>query len=257
MLFRSEAVKRGVLASGALPIDFPTISLGEIFLNPTSLMFRNMMSMDVEEMIRAQPMDSVVLIGGCDKTVPAQLMGAASADIPAIQLVTGPMMTGRFDGERLGACTDCRRFWGSFRAGKITSEVINQVESRLATTTGTCAVMGTASTMACISEALGMSLPGTAAIPAIHADRLRAAEASGRLAAQMALGHAQPIRPSEVITEKSVENAIRVLLSVGGSTNAIIHLTAIAGRLNIPISDRKSTRLNSSHTDISRMPSSA
>ncbi len=239
-----EAVKRGVLAAGALPIDFPTISLGEIFLSPTSLMFRNLMSMDVEEMTRAQPMDSVVLIGGCDKTVPAQLMGAASANIPAIQLVTGPMMTGRFEGERLGACTDCRRFWGSFRAGKISEEVISDVESRLATTSGTCAVMGTASTMACIAEALGMSLPGTAAIPAVHADRLRAAEASGTLAARMALGQIAPIKPDQIITQKSVENALRVLLAIGGSTNAIIHLTAIAGRLNIPISLKRLNELS-------------
>lgn len=231
-----DAVKRGVLAAGALPIDFPTISLGEVFLNPTSLMFRNLMSMDVEEMVRAQPMDSVVMIGGCDKTVPAQLMGAASVNVPAIQLVTGPMMTGRHKGERLGACTDCRRFWGNFRAGKIEREEIDVVESRLATTAGTCAVMGTASTMACIAEALGMSLPGSAAIPAVHADRLRAAEASGTLAARMALGQVPIVRPSDVITPKSIENALRVLLALGGSTNAIIHLTAIAGRLNIPIS---------------------
>ena len=228
-----EAVKRGVLAAGALPIDFPTISLGEVFLNPTSMMFRNLMSMDVEEMVRAQPMDAVVMIGGCDKTVPAQLMGAASANIPAIQLVTGPMMTGRHKGERLGACTDCRRYWGNFRADKISRDEIDLVEGRLATTAGTCAVMGTASTMACIAEALGMSLPGTAAIPAVHADRLRAAEASGTAAVRMVQN---PIRPSQVITPQSVENALRVLLALGGSTNAIIHLTAIAGRLNIPIS---------------------
>ncbi len=228
-----DAVRRGVLAAGALPIDFPTISLGESFLKPTSLMFRNLMSMDVEEMVRAQPMDAVVLIGGCDKTVPAQLMGAASADVPAIQLVTGPMMTGRHRGERLGACTDCRRFWGSFRAGKTTAIEIEQVEGRLATTAGTCAVMGTASTMACIAEALGMSLPGTATIPAVHADRLRAAEASGTAAVRMLRN---PIRPSQVITPKSVENAMRVLLALGGSTNAIIHLTAIAGRAGVPVS---------------------
>ena len=228
-----EAVKRGVLAAGGLPIEFPTISLGEVFLNPTSLMFRNLMSMDVEEMVRAQPMDSVVLIGGCDKTVPAQLMGAAAADVPAIQLVTGPMMTGRHEGERLGACTDCRRFWGSYRAGKIERKTIDLVEGRLATTAGTCAVMGTASTMACIAETLGMSLPGTAAIPAVHADRLRAAEASGAHAVRLIQN---PIRPSQVITTKSVQNALRVLLALGGSTNAIIHLTAIAGRLGIPVS---------------------
>jgi dihydroxy-acid dehydratase len=227
-----EAVKRGVLAAGALPLEFPTISLGEVFLNPTSLKFRNLMAMDSEEMIRAQPMDAVVLMGGCDKTVPAQLMGAASADLPAIQLVAGPMMTSRHGDERLGACTDCRRFWGKYRAGDIDTQEIGAIEGRLATTAGTCAVMGTASTMACIAEALGMSLPGTAAIPAVHADRLRAAEASGEVAVRLI---ENPIRPSQVITRASVENALRVLLALGGSTNAIIHLTAIAGRLGIDV----------------------
>lgn len=228
-----DAVKRGVLTGGGLPVEFPTISLGEVFLSPTSLKFRNLMAMDTEEMIRAQPMDAVVLMGGCDKTVPAQLMGAMSADIPAIQLVAGPMMTSKYEGERLGACTDCRRFWGKFRAGEIGGDAIEQVEKRLATTSGTCAVMGTASTMACIAETLGISLPGTAAIPSVHADRLRAAEATG-LAAMRMIEH--PIRPSEIVTAKSVENAMRVLLAIGGSTNAIIHLTAIAGRLGITVS---------------------
>ncbi len=227
-----EAVKRGVLASGALPVEFPTISLGEVFLSPTSLKFRNLMSMDTEEMIRAQPMDSVVLMGGCDKTVPAQLMGAASANLPAVQIVAGPMMTSKYQGERLGACTDCRRFWGKYRAGDIDQATIKDVEGRLATTAGTCAVMGTASTMACIAETLGMSLPGTAAIPAVHADRLRAAEATGEAAVRLIHN---PVTPAEVITRDSVENALRVLLALGGSTNAIIHLTAIAGRCGIDI----------------------
>jgi dihydroxy-acid dehydratase len=227
-----EAVKRGVLAAGALPVEFPTISLGEVFLNPTSLKFRNLMSMDTEEMIRAQPMDAVVLMGGCDKTVPAQLMGAASADLPAIQIVAGPMMTSRHGGERLGACTDCRRFWAKYRAGEVDAEEIGRIEMRLATTAGTCAVMGTASTMACIAEALGMTLPGTAAIPAVHADRLRAAEATGATAVRLI---ETGIRPSQVITRASVGNALRVLLALGGSTNAIIHLTAIAGRLGIDL----------------------
>ncbi|HVY06821.1 MAG TPA: dihydroxy-acid dehydratase [Burkholderiales bacterium] len=229
-----EAVKRGVLKSGGLPIDFPTISLGEVFLSPTSLMFRNLMAIDVEEMVRAQPMDSVVLIGGCDKTVPAQLMGAISADVPAIQLVTGPMMAMPFHGERLGACTDCRRFWGKYRAGEVSDAGIDEIEGNLATTAGTCAVMGTASTMACIAEALGMSLPDTAAIPAVHADRIRAAEATGVAAMEM-IAKKGP-RPSEIVTEKSVENALRVLLAIGGSTNAIIHLTAIAGRRGVRVS---------------------
>ena len=228
-----EAVSRGVLAAGALPRAFPTISLGEVFLNPTSMMYRNLMAMDTEEMIGAQPMDAVVLIGGCDKTVPAQLMGAASAGLPAIQLVTGPMSTGRHKGQRLGACTDCRGFWAKYRAGSVDSDEIETVEGRLSVTAGTCAVMGTASTMACITEALGMSLPGTAAIPAVHADRLVAAEETGKAAVRLIESR---ITPRQVITEKSVENAIRVLMAVGGSTNAIVHLTAIAGRLGIKVS---------------------
>ena len=233
-----EAVSRGVLASGALPRPFPTTSLGEVFLSPTSMVYRNLMSMDTEEMVRAQPMDAVVLIGGCDKTVPAQLMGAASADVPSIQLVTGPMSTGRHRGERLGACTDCRRFWSRYRAGEIDKDEIDRVEVRLASTAGTCAVMGTASTMAIIAEVLGMSLPGTAAIPAVAAERLVAAEESGKAAVSML---SNPIKPSEIITEKSVENALRVLMAVSGSTNAVLHLAAVAGRRGIRISD---SRLN-------------
>jgi dihydroxy-acid dehydratase len=238
-----EAVKRGVLAAGGLPLEFPTVSLGEVFLSPTSMMFRNLMSMDVEEMVRAQPMDAVVLMGGCDKTVPAQLMGAASADVPAVQLLAGPMMPTSFRGERLGACTDCRRFWALHRAGKVDQRGIEEVEGNLATTAGTCAVMGTASTMASLAEALGMTLPGTAAIPAVHADRLRAAEASGRRAAEMARA---PVRPSQVITQKSIDNALRVLLAIGGSTNAIVHLTAIAGRVGAKLELARLNRLSDS-----------
>jgi dihydroxy-acid dehydratase len=228
-----DAVTRGVLAAGALPIAFPTISLGEVFLEPTSMLYRNLMSMDVEEMVRAQPMDAVVLVGGCDKTVPAQLMGAASAGVPAIQLVAGPMMTGRHEGERLGACTDCRRFWAKYRAGDVTPEAIETIEGRLATTAGTCAVMGTASTMACLAETLGMTLPGTAAIPAVHADRLRAAEATGEAAVALIRSG---LTPDRILTPASFENALRVLLAIGGSTNALIHLTAIAGRVGVDLS---------------------
>jgi dihydroxy-acid dehydratase len=238
-----DAVKRGVLAAGGLPIEFPTVSLGEVFLHPTSMMFRNLMSIDVEEMIRAQPMDAVVLVGGCDKTVPAQLMGAASADVPAVQLLAGPMMPASFHGERLGACTDCRRFWAMHRAGKVDAAGIDEVEGNLATTAGTCAVMGTASTMASIAEALGMALPGSAAIPAVHADRLRAAEASGRRAVELVHN---PIRPSQVITPKSVENAVRVLLAIGGSTNGIVHLTAIAGRAGVKVDLNRLNELSDS-----------
>ncbi|MEZ8128990.1 dihydroxy-acid dehydratase [Enterovibrio norvegicus] len=231
-----DAVSRGILAAGALPRPFPTISLGEVFLSPTSMVYRNLMAMDTEEMVRAQPMDAVVLIGGCDKTVPAQLMGAASANIPAIQLVTGPMSTGRHRGERLGACTDCRRFWGKYRASEIDTAEITEIEGKLSTTSGTCGVMGTASTMACIAETLGMSLPDTAAIPSVHSERLVAAEASGQAIVQLI---DNPILPSEIITEKSVENAFRVLMAISGSTNAIVHLTAVAGRLGIKISDER------------------
>ena len=228
-----EAVKRGVLASGALPIPFPMISLGEVFLSPTSMVYRNLMAMAVEEMIRAQPMDTVVLMGGCDKTVPALVMGGVSAGKPGVLLVAGPMMTGRYKRERLGACTDCRRFWAQYRAGNVSQQEIDQIEGNLAVTSGTCAVMGTASSMAVIAETLGMMLPNTASIPAVHADRLRASEQTGVLAAKMAIQGGP--RLDQLISKDSVENALRVLLSVSGSTNAIIHLSAIAGRAGIEV----------------------
>ncbi len=237
------AVKRGVIANGALPLEFPTISLGEVFLNPTSLKYRNLMAMETEEMIKAQPMDAVVLMGGCDKTIPAQLMGAVSANLPAVQLIGGPMMTSRYEGERLGACTDCRRFWAEYRSGSITEQNILEVESKLATTAGTCAVMGTASTMACVAETLGLAIPGSAAIPAVHADRLRVAELTGNLAAELTNN---PIFPEELVTVRSIENALRVILALGGSTNAIIHLTAIAGRAGVKIPPGKLNELSDS-----------
>ena len=227
-----EAVKRGVMLAGGLPIEFPMISLHESFAHPTSMFLRNLMAMDAEEMIRAQPMDAAVLIGGCDKTVPALLMGAASAGVPAIMEVTGPMSTGDHKGERLGACTDCRRFWARFRAGDIDAAEINEVNAKLAPTAGTCMVMGTASTMALCAEAMGMMLPGGAAIPAVHAERLRHAEATGARAVGIA---AEKLTPERVMTPEAIENALRVLLAVGGSTNAIVHLAAIAGRLGIEI----------------------
>src|ERR1700678_3481389 len=238
-----EAVKRGVLAAGGLPLAFPTVSLCEPSLFPCSMHYRNLAALDTEAMLTAQPMDSAVLIGGCDKTVPAQLMAAASADIPAIQLVTGPMLATPFQGERLSACTDCRRYWAQYRAGNVTSERIGQIEGRLATTAGTCGVMGTASTMACIAEALGMIPLGQGSIPAVHADRLRAAEEAGALAVHL-IEH--PIRPSEIMTPESVENALRVLLALGGSTNALIHLTAIAGRRGIEVDLRRLNELSDS-----------
>ena len=227
-----EAVKRGIMLAGGLPVDFPTISIHESFAHPTSMYLRNLMSMDTEEMIRAQPMDAVVLIGGCDKTVPAQLMGAASAGIPAVQLVTGPMLTGSHRGQRVGACTDCRRFWGNFRAGEIDEAEINRVNDQLVASVGTCSVMGTASTMACVAEALGMMVPGGASAPAVTADRLRIAEKSGATAVAMI---AQKLTPEKIMTPHALENALRVLLAIGGSTNGLIHLTALAGRLGIAI----------------------
>ena len=226
------AVSRGVMLAGGLPVEFPTISIHESFAHPTSMYLRNLMSMDTEEMIRAQPMDAAVLIGGCDKTVPAQLMGAISAGVPAIQLVTGSMLTGSHDGVRVGACTDCRRFWGSHRAGQIDAAEISRISNQLVASVGTCSVMGTASTMACIAEALGMALPGSASPPAVTADRMRVAERTGTTAVAMI---AQHLTPEKIITPQSIENALRVLLAIGGSTNGLIHLTAIAGRAGIAI----------------------
>lgn len=227
-----EAIKRGVMLAGGLPMEFPTISLHESFAYPTSMYLRNLMSMDTEEMMRALPMDACVLIGGCDKTVPAQLMAAASVDVPTIVVVTGPMLSGSHRGERVCACTDCRRFWANYRAGQIDGQEIEAVTDRLVTSAGTCGVMGTASTMACMTEAMGMMLPGGATIPAVHADRLRDAEHAGARAMQIA---AEDLRPSRIMTSKSLANALRVLLAIGGSTNGLLHLAAIAGRLGIRI----------------------
>jgi dihydroxy-acid dehydratase len=226
------AVKRGVMLAGALPMEFPTISIHESFAYPTSMYLRNLMALDTEEMIRAQPVDAVVLIGGCDKTIPAQLMAAVSANVPAIVVPTGPMLTRTHGGERLGACTDCRRYWARFRAGDIDEHEIDIVNERLAPTAGTCMVMGTASTMACIAEVLGTSLPGAATIPAVHAERLRLAEASGTRAAAIAT---QALRPDALVTAKSITNALVVLQAIGGSSNGLIHLTAIAARCSIRI----------------------
>lgn len=223
-----EAVKRGVMLAGGMPMVFPTISIHESFAHPTSMYLRNLMAMDTEEMIRAQPMDAVVVIGGCDKTLPAQIMAAASVDLPTVVLPVGPMVVGHHKGEVLGACTDCRRLWSAHRAGQIDEEEIAAVNGRLAPSVGTCMVMGTASTMACITEALGLSLPMSATIPAPHAERVRCAELSGRRAAEMA--KAGGPRPSELLTASAFRNALVVLQAIGGSTNGLIHLTAIANR---------------------------
>ncbi|MGZ0187506.1 MAG: IlvD/Edd family dehydratase [Alphaproteobacteria bacterium] len=227
-----DAIKRGVMLAGGIPVDFPVVSIHESFSAPTSMFLRNLMSIDTEELVRAQPMDAVVLIGGCDKTVPALLMGAASAGRPAILEVTGPMMTGFFKGERLGACTDCRRMWGMHRAGELDAEDIAAAGDKLMPTAGTCMVMGTASTMALMAEALGMMLPGGAAIPAVHADRLRHAEATGARAVAMA---AEGLTPDKIMTPDAFGNAFKMLLATGGSTNGLVHMTAVAGRLGIEV----------------------
>lgn len=227
-----DAVKRGVLEAGGLPFVFPTMSLHEILCSPTTMLFRNLLAMATEEMIRSQPMDAVVLVGGCDKTVPAQLMAAASVNLPAVSVVTGPMMTGSWQGQRLGACTDCRRFWGEHRAGRLDESQIAEVEQSLCTTAGTCMVMGSASTMACVAEAMGMMLPGGATPPSGSGDRLRNAVASGRCAVD--LTH-HPRRPGDILTRASLLNGMTVLMAVGGSTNAIVHLVAIARRLGIDL----------------------
>ncbi len=227
-----NAIKRGVMLAGGMPMVFPTISIHESFSHPTSMFLRNLMALDTEEMVRAQPMDAVVLVGGCDKTLPAQLMGAASADIPAIVVPTGPMLVGHYKGEVLGACTDCRRMWAKYRAGEIDADDIDALTDRLAPTKGTCMVMGTASTVSTMVEALGMCLPGGGSVPATHADRIRVAEASGAAAVKLAR---EGTRPRDIMTEAAFRNAFTVLQAIGGSTNAVIHFTAVAGRLGINI----------------------
>ena len=226
----AAAVKRGVLAAGGVPLEFPTISLGEMFMLPTTMMFRNLMAMDVEESIRANPLDAVVLLCGCDKTTPAQLMGAASADVPAIVVPGGPMLAGQFQGQRLGSGTDGRKLFDLYRTGKLTDEEWSEVEGCIARTSGHCTVMGTASTMTSLAEALGMTLPGSASIPAPDSRRMANAELSGRAAVELI---ESGLTPSRILTREAFENAITVLMALGGSTNAVVHLIAIAGRVGI------------------------
>ena len=228
----AEAVKRGVWQAGGLPLEFPTISLGEIFLSPTSMFFRNLMAIDTEEMIKAQPMNGVVLLGSCDKTIPAQLMGAFSADLPTIMLTGGPTLSGRWNGRDLGACTDCRGFWTEYRAGTISDSDLAELEDSLCRSDGHCTVMGTASTMASACEAMGIALPGCAAIPAPDSRRFRMAETTGKQIVKIV---EQDLRPSKIVTRPAFENAIRVMMALGGSTNAVVHLLAVAGRLGLDI----------------------
>jgi len=228
----SEAVKRGVLQAGGFPLEFPTISLGEIYLSPTSMLYRNLAAMDTEEMIRGNPLDGVVLLTNCDKTTPAALMGAASADIPAMMLSGGPMLNGHYQGEVLGACTDCRRYTSEYQAGAISAATYQAVEENLVRSAGHCMVMGTASTMNSLMEALGMALPGNGATPAVDSRRLRLAQQTGRQIVKLVEAN---IRPSHILTAAAFDNAITLLHALGGSTNAIVHLPAIAGRLGIEL----------------------
>jgi len=228
-----ESVKRGVMLAGGLPMMFPTISIAESFAHPTSMFLRNLMAMETEEMIRAQPMDAVVAIGGCDKNLPAQVMAIASVDLPAVVLPTGPMLVGHYKGEVLGACTDCRRLWAQHRAGAIDVAETELISGRLCPSVGTCSSMGTASTMACLVEGLGLALPMSATAPATHADRRRIAEASGKRAAEMATSGSP--KPSDLITAASIRNAMILLQAIGGSTNGLIHLTAIAARAGVKV----------------------
>jgi dihydroxy-acid dehydratase len=227
----AEAVARGVRMAGALPFVFPTISLHEAFTFPTSMLLRNLMAMDVEEMLRALPLDAVVLIGGCDKTIPAELMGAVSANVPAIVLPVGSMLAGRHEGARLGACTDCRRLWAAYRAGALDAQSLDRAHDQLMPTAGTCMVMGTASTMACLTETLGFTLPGAASAPAVSSDRTRLAEATGTRAAAMAVAGGP--RPRDILSPAALRNASVVLQATSGSTNALVHLAAVAGRAGI------------------------
>jgi len=236
-----EALKRGIQSQNCLGVDFPVISLGEVYLSPTSMMFRNLMSMDVEEMIRAQPVDVVVLLGGCDKTLPAMIMGAISAGKPYVVMPAGPMITNKYENERLGACTDCRRYWGKYRGGEISGQKIKEVEGKLAASSGTCAVMGTASTVACLVETMGLCLPDASSVPAVYSERLKLAEQTGEIAAKIAN---KKIKKIKKINEKDIYNALVVLLALGGSTNAIIHLTAIAGRAGINIDLKKFNQIS-------------
>jgi dihydroxy-acid dehydratase len=239
----AEAVKRGVWLAGGVPLEFPVMSLGEMFMKPTTMLFRNLMAMDVEESIRANPLDGVVLLCGCDKTTPAMIMGAASADVPAAVVTTGPMLAGDWRGRELGSGTDGRKLFELYRAGKLTDEELNELEGCIARTVGHCTVMGTASTMANLAEALGMTLPGCAGIPAPDSRRLTLAEHTGRRIVEMV---AEDLTPSKILTREALENGITTLMTLGGSTNAVVHLLAIAGRVGVPLSlddfDRLSRR---------------
>jgi L-arabonate dehydrase len=239
----AEAVKRGVWEAGGIPAEFPTISLGEPFIKPTTMLYRNLMAMDVEEMIVAHPIDSVVLLCGCDKTTPAQMMGAISADLPAIMLTGGPMLKGNWRGRPVSSGTDVWKYWDECRLGQLSSDAFDEIEGCMARSAGHCMVMGTASTMTSLAEAMGFTLPGCAAIPAADSRRLAIAQQTGRRAVEMAR---EGMRPSSFLTKQSLENAIRACHALGGSTNAVVHLIAIAGRLGVPLTLEDFDRLGAS-----------
>ena len=224
---RVQQVKRGVLQAGGYPVEVPVVSLGEMLMKPTTMLYRNLLAMETEEVIRCHPLDAVVLLGGCDKTVPALLMGALSADIPAIFLPAGPMLKARWGTQTLGSGSDAWKFWDLRRAGQLTDCEWCEIEDCIARSAGTCMTMGTASTMACVAEALGMTLPRASSIPAVTAEHGRLAVATGRRAVAMAW---EQWAPSRLLSQASFDNAVITQLSIGGSTNAIVHLIAMAGR---------------------------
>jgi L-arabonate dehydrase len=228
----AESVKRGVLQAGGFPLEFPVMSLGESLMKPTTMLYRNLMAMDVEESIRAYPLDGVVLLTGCDKTNPAAILGAASANIPAIVVTGGPMLNGHWRGRELGSCSDCWHYHEELRAGRITEDEFTEVENALSRSNGHCMTMGTASTMACVTEALGLTLPGGAAIPAVDSRRRQLAESTGRQIVDLV---ERDLKPSDILTEAAFENAIRALHAISGSTNAILHLIAYAGRVGVDL----------------------
>jgi L-arabonate dehydrase len=228
----AESVKRGVLQAGGFPLEFPVLSLGESLMKPTTMLYRNLMAMDVEESIRAYPLDGVVLLTGCDKTNPASIMGAASADIPTIVVTGGPMLNGHWRGREIGSCSDCWHYYEELRAGRITEADWVEIENSMSRSNGHCMTMGTASTMACVTEALGLTLPGGAAIPAVDSRRRHLAEAAGRQIVELVEAD---LKPSDILTREALENAIRVLHVISGSTNAILHLIAYAGRVGVEL----------------------
>jgi dihydroxy-acid dehydratase len=228
----AESVKRGVLQAGGFPLEFPVMSLGESLMKPTTMLYRNLMAMDVEESIRSYPLDGVVLLTGCDKTNPAAILGAASANIPSIVVTGGPMLNGHWRGRELGSCSDCWHYHEELRAGRITEDEFAEVENAISRSNGHCMTMGTASTMACVTEALGLTLPGGAAVPAVDSRRKQLAESAGRQIVDLV---ERDLKPSDILTETSFENAIRALHAISGSTNAILHLIAYAGRVGIDL----------------------